>query len=54
MGPDRGAEKWQELKLSEKYFRQKKEVPAQLCRFHTQRLRNRPRTQMHAAFLGSF
>ncbi len=44
----------QGLKLSEKYPGQKKAVPEELCHFHTQWLRKRPHTQMHAAFFGSF
>ena len=44
----------QGLKLSEKYPGQKKAVPEELCHFHTQWLRKRPRTQMYAAFPGSF
>ena len=42
------------LKLSEKYIMYKKEILVQLCRFHTQRVRKRPHTQMHAAFPCSF
>ncbi|RKI23018.1 hypothetical protein D7V82_17570 [bacterium 1xD8-6] len=40
----------QGLKLSEKYFRQKKAVPEKLCHFYTQRVRKEPHTQMHAVF----
>lgn len=39
---------------SEKYFRQKKAVPEELCRFHTQWLRKQPHTQMYAVDSCSF
>ncbi len=38
-----------DLELSEKYFRQNKGGPAELCRFHTQRVRSRLHTHMYAA-----
>lgn len=36
------------------YSTQKKGFPAKMCCFYTQRVRNRPHAQMHAAFSYSF
>ena len=49
-----GTVRRQGLKLSEKYFRQNKGTLAELCCFHTQWVKNRPHTQLHAAFSCSF